>query len=67
MLVNVIATPFLLRGLGEAAYGLQTLVAVIIGYLTMMDMGLDLPIIKILSEDRAKNDIESENRMLSSG
>jgi len=65
MLVNLIATPPLLRGLGEAAYGLQSLVAVIIGYLTVIDMGLDLPIIKLLAEDRAKNDIESENRMLS--
>jgi len=65
MLVNLIATPLLLRGLGEAAYGLQSLVAVIIGYLTVMDMGLDFPIIKLLAEDRAKNDVESENRMLS--
>lgn len=65
MLANLIATPLLLRGLGEAAFGLQSLVAVIIGYLTMMDMGLALPIIKLLAEDRAKNDIEAENRMLS--
>jgi O-antigen/teichoic acid export membrane protein len=65
MLVNLIATPFLLRGLGEIAYGLQSLVGVIIGYLLVMEMGLDLPIVKLLAEDRAKNDIESENRMLS--
>jgi len=65
MVANLIATPLLLRGLGEAAFGLQSLVAVIIGYLTVMDMGLDLPIIKLLAEDRAKNDVESENRMLS--
>ena len=65
MLVNLIATPLLLRGLGEAAFGLQSLVAVIIGYFTVMDMGLALPIIKYLAEDHAKNDIESENRILS--
>ena len=65
MLVNLIATPLLLRGLGETAFGLQSLVAVIIGYFTVMDMGLAWPIIKYLAEDHAKNDIESENRILS--
>jgi len=65
MLVNLITTPLLLRGLGEAAYGLQSLVAVIIGYLTFMDMGLDLPITKLLAEDRARKDVEAENCLLS--
>jgi O-antigen/teichoic acid export membrane protein len=65
MLVNLITTPLLLKGLGEAAYGLQNLVAVIIGYLAFMDMGLDLPIIKFLAEDRAKNNRLSENQLLS--
>ena len=61
MFVNLITTPLLLRGLGEAAYGLQSLVAVVIGYLTFMDMGLDLPITKLLAGDHASNTVESEN------
>jgi len=65
MLVGFITTPFLLRALGEAAFGLQSLVAVIVGYLLFMDMGLDLPIIKLLAEDRARQDAKSENRLLS--
>jgi len=67
MLVNLITTPFLLQALGEAAYGLQSLVAVVIGYLTFMDMGLDLPIIKLLAADRAHQDVDvdAENRLLS--
>lgn len=65
MLVNLAATPLLLHALGEAAYGLQSLVAVVIGYLTFMDMGLDLPIIKLLAEDRARQDTDAENRLLS--
>lgn len=64
MLVNFITTPLLLRALGEAAFGLQSLVAVIVGYLMFMDMGLDLPIIKLLAEDRACQDAKSENRLL---
>jgi O-antigen/teichoic acid export membrane protein len=65
MLVNLITTPPLLQALGEAAYGLQSLVAVIIGYLTFMDMGLDLPIIKLLAADRARRDADAESHLLS--
>ena len=60
MLVNFITTPLLLRALGEAAFGLQSLV-VVVGYLSFMDMGLDLPIVKLLAEDRARNIVEAEN------
>jgi len=65
ILVNFITTPLLLRMLGEAAYGLQSLVAVVIGYLTFMDMGLDLPMIKLLAADRARQDAEAESHLLS--
>ncbi|MBI3240810.1 MAG: oligosaccharide flippase family protein [Chloroflexi bacterium] len=63
-LLNFLSTPILLKLLGEAAYGLQTLVAVVIGYLTVMDMGLDIPVTKFLAEDHARGDSESENRLL---
>jgi O-antigen/teichoic acid export membrane protein len=49
MLVNLISIPILLDLLGKDAYGIQRLVAVLIGYFTIMDMGLDLPIIKFVS------------------
>lgn len=66
MLLNLVTTPLLLKGLGEAAYGIQSLIGVIIGYMTLMDMQLDLPIMKYLAEDHAKQDGESENRLLCS-
>ncbi|KFN39675.1 hypothetical protein KN63_01780 [Smithella sp. F21] len=65
MFVNLLTIPFLLSGLGDAAYGIQSLVAVIIGYLTFMEMGLDLPVTKLLAEDRAKNDTKAESYLLS--
>jgi O-antigen/teichoic acid export membrane protein len=64
MLVSIVTTPFLLKLLGPAAYGLNSLVGVVIGYLTFMDMGLDLPIIKLLAEDRARGDTEAESHLL---
>ena len=65
MVVNLITTPLLLYALGITAYGLQSLVAVVIGYLTFMDMGLDLPIIKLLAEYRARQDADAESHLLS--
>ncbi len=64
MLIALFTTPLLLLLLGEAAYGIQSLAAVVIGYLTFMDMGLDLPITKYLAEDRARNDIVAQNSLL---
>jgi len=64
MLISMLTTPIVLKELGISAYGLVSLVNVIIGYLTVMDMGLDLPITKYLAEDRAKFDNDSANRML---
>ena len=65
MAVTFITIPLLLHALGEAAYGVQILASIIVGYFTILDMGLDLPIIKYLAEDCAKKDIESANRLLS--
>ncbi len=64
MLVSLVTTPIVLRELGVSAYGLVSLVGVITGYLTVMDMGLDLPITKYLAEDHAKRDTHSANLIL---
>lgn len=65
MLISFITTPLLLRALGKDAFGLQSLVAAIVGYLMFMDMGLDLSIIKLLAEDCARQNVKSVNYLLS--
>lgn len=65
MLLSFATVPILIGHLGEAAYGLQSLVAVVIGYFAVMDFGLDWPIIKYLAEDRASGDTNAQNRLLS--
>jgi len=65
MIINLFATPILLKELGEAAYGIQTFVNVIIGYITVMEMGLDVGIIKFVAEDRAAGNTGASNRLLS--
>jgi len=64
MIVNFLSVPFLLDKLGESAYGLQSLVGVIIGYLAFMDMGIDLPLTKYLAEDRAKSDKDKASNLI---
>ena len=64
MLVNFVTTPLLLHALGAVGFGLQSLVAVVAGYMMLMDMGLDLPITKLLAEDRARQDAAAENHLL---
>ena len=64
MIISLVTTPIVLNQLGVASYGLISLVSVIIGYLTVMDMGLDLPITKYLAEDQAKADTKAGNLML---
>ena len=64
MVVSMVTTPIVLNLLGVSAYGLISLISVIIGYLTVIDMGLDLPITKYLAEDRAKSDNNAANLML---
>jgi len=64
MVISIFTVPILLKYLGETAYGLQSIVNVIIGYLAFMDMGLDIPIIKLLSEYKAKNEDQNINKLL---
>ncbi len=50
LLLNLWATPIVLRKLGPEAVGLQSLSAAIIGYMTVAEMGLDVPIVKLIAQ-----------------
>ncbi|HEC27021.1 MAG TPA: hypothetical protein ENI67_06400 [Gammaproteobacteria bacterium] len=65
LVVNFVSIPYLMKSLGEDAFGIQVLVNVVIGYLALMDMGIGLPLIKYLAEDKAKGDMKSASELLS--
>jgi O-antigen/teichoic acid export membrane protein len=65
LLVNFITTPILLKLLGQEGYGLQSLVLVVSGYLVIMDLGMDIPITKLLAQDHARGHRLLANRLLS--
>lgn len=62
-LIQLLYTPLLIRMLGQSEYGLYSLVASIIGYLTIMDLGFGNAIIVYTAKYRAQNKIEEEKKL----
>ena len=59
-LVGLLYTPFLLRMLGQSEYGLYSLVASVIGYLTIMDFGFGNAVIRYTAKYRAEGKVEQQ-------
>lgn len=62
-LIQLLYTPLLIRKLGQSEYGLYSLVASIIGYLTIMDLGFGNAIIVFTAKYRAKGQKEDEQKL----
>lgn len=62
-LIQLLYTPFLTRMLGQSEYGLYSLVASIIGYLTVLDLGFENAIIIYTAKYRANGEFEKEQKM----
>ena len=54
-LVSLIYTPFMVRCLGQSEYGLYSLIRTIVGYLTILDLGLSSTIIIYTSKYKSLN------------
>ena len=63
MVIGIFYTPYLTRMLGQSEYGLYSLVASVISYLTILDLGFGNAIIVYTSKYLAKNDKENENKL----
>lgn len=62
-LVTLIYTPFMLRMIGQSEYGLYSLVASIIGYLTVLDLGFGNAIVVYTSRYRQQHKYEEEQNL----
>jgi O-antigen/teichoic acid export membrane protein len=62
-LIALIYTPFMLRIMGQSEYGLYSLVASIISYLTVLDLGFGNAIIVYTSKYRAMGKYEEEKKL----
>lgn len=62
-LVGLLYTPYMLRMMGLSEYGLYSLVASVIAYLTVMDFGLGNAVIRYTAKFRAEGKYEEQYAM----
>ena len=62
-LVRLLYTPFMIRMMGKSEYGLYSLVASVILYLTVLDLGLGNAVVRYTAKFRAENKREEQYEM----
>lgn len=62
-IIGILYTPYLLRMLGQNEYGLYSLVASIVAYLTVLDLGFANAIIRYTAKYRAENKEKEQYEM----
>lgn len=62
ILSTLLLTPFLIRTLGQAEYGVYKLAASITAYLLLLDLGVGNAIIRYIAKYRANKDADSERK-----
>lgn len=65
--VVVFTTPYVVNTLGEATYGILTLITAIIGYFAIIDINVTAGSVKYVAEHHATGNIRLRNQTLSSG
>ena len=61
--VGLLYTPYMLRMMGQSEYGLYSLVASIIAYLTVLDLGLGNAVIRYTAQYRAEGKTKEQYEM----
>lgn len=62
-LVQLLYTPFLIKMLGQSEYGLYSLIASVIGYLTVLDLGFGNAIVVYTAKYRAQGKLNEERKL----
>lgn len=63
ILVGLLYTPYMLRMMGQSEYGLYSLVASVIAYLTVLDLGLGNAIVRYTSKFKAEGKQKEQYEM----
>ena len=59
-LLGLIYTPFMLRMLGQGEYGIYSLAASVIAYLSMLDLGFGNAVIRYTAKYRAEGKVDEQ-------
>lgn len=62
-LVGLLYTPYMLRMMGQSEYGMYSLVASVVAYLTILDLGFGNTIIRYTAKFRAEGKTEEQEKM----
>ncbi|QNG60200.1 oligosaccharide flippase family protein [Bacillus sp. PAMC26568] len=62
--INLVFTPFLLRIVGKAEYGLYALIGSFVGYLTMLDFGIGNTVTRYISQYKEQNKKKEEENLI---
>src|SRR5690606_35927629 len=62
--VGLLLTPFIIQKLGDAEFGLYTLIGAFVGYITILDFGLGNTVVRLVAKYRAEKDREGEENFL---
>ncbi|WP_028892755.1 oligosaccharide flippase family protein [Tenacibaculum sp. 47A_GOM-205m] len=63
-IVGLVLTPFIIEKLGDAEYGLYTLIGAFVGYISVLDFGLNNTIVRFVAKYRAEKDKRAEENFL---
>ena len=63
ILVGLLYTPYMLRMMGQSEYGLYALVASVISYLTVLDLGLGNAVVRYTAKFRAEGKLKEQYDM----
>jgi len=62
-LVGLLYTPYMLRMMGQSEFGLYSLVASVISYLTVLDLGLGNAVVRYTAKYRAQGKVKEQYEM----
>ena len=63
IMITLLYTPIMLRILGQSEYGLYSLIGSVVGYLSILDLGLGSAIVRYTARNRALGDKEAESNL----
>lgn len=63
MIIGLLYTPYMLRMLGQSEYGLYSLAASVIAYLTVLDLGFGNAIVRYTAKFRAEGKVHEQEEM----
>ena len=63
IIIALLYTPIMLRLLGQSEYGLYSLIGAVVGYLSILDLGLGNAIVRYTARNRALGDKDAESNL----